>query len=35
MKKYLGMTDEEIRENAESLKKDIELGLTPSQDSNY
>lgn len=35
MKKYLNMTDNEIRENAEGLKKDIELGLTPSDDSNY
>lgn len=32
MKKFLGMTDEEIRENAEGLKRDRELGLTPSDD---
>lgn len=35
MKKYLNMTDDEIRENAEGLKKDVELGLTPSDDSGY
>ena len=35
MKKFLNMTDDEIRENAEGLKKDIELGLTPSDDSGY
>jgi len=35
MKKFLNMTDDEIRENAEGLKKDIELGLTPSDNSGY
>ena len=35
MKRFLGMTDEEIAENAAALKKDIELGLTPSNDNSY
>lgn len=33
MKRYLGLTDEEILENAASLKKDQELGFTESDES--
>lgn len=33
MKRILKLTDEEIQENVEMLKKDKELGLTPSEDN--
>jgi hypothetical protein len=32
MKRYLGWTEEEIKENADSKKKDKELGLVEEED---